>query len=53
MGLWLPPYANKHEKHLEKKLSRAEKKQAVRKAEYETAIEYTKLCREALENAKK
>lgn len=53
MGLWLPPYANKHEKELEKRLARAEKKQAARKAEYDTAVEYTKLCREALANAKK
>ena len=53
MGLWVPPYANRHEKMLEKKLATAEKKEAAAKAKYDEAIEYTKLCREAVYNAKK
>lgn len=53
MGLYLPPYANKHEAMLEKKLATAEKKEKVAKAKYDEAVEYTKLCREALANAKK
>ena len=52
MGLWVPPYVNNHEKTLVKKLEAAEKKEAEAKAKYEEAVEYTKLCREALENAK-
>lgn len=52
MGRYAPPYANKHETMLEKKLATAEKKEAEAKAKYEEAVEYTKLCREALENAK-
>lgn len=52
MGLWVPPYVNNHEETLVKKLETAEKKEAEAKAKYEEAVEYTKLCREALENAK-
>ena len=53
MGLYLPPYANKQTKMLERKLATAEKKENVARAKYEEAREYTKLCREALANAKK
>jgi hypothetical protein len=53
MGLWVPPYVNKHEKQLEKRLARAEKKEQACKDKYDTAAEYTRLCREALANAKK
>lgn len=51
MGRYAPPYANKHIDRLEKELALAEKKEQVAKENYETAVEYTKLCREALENA--
>lgn len=53
MGLYAPPYANKHEKMLEKKLATAEKKEATARAKYEEAMAYTKLCRDELANAKK
>ena len=53
MGLWLPPYVNKHEKALAKRLNSARKKEESCKRKYDTAVEYTRLCREALENAKK
>jgi hypothetical protein len=48
---WVPPYINKHLDRLAKELAIAEKKEQVAKENYETAVEYTKLCREALENA--
>lgn len=51
MGLWVPPYLNKNVERLAKELALAEKKEQVAKENYETAVEYTKLCREALENA--
>ena len=51
MGAWLPPYANKHTEQLKKNLATAEKKEARAKKAYETAVEYTKLCREAYEKA--
>ena len=50
MGVYVPPYINKHLDRLEKELALAEKKEQVAKENYETAVEYTKLCREALEN---
>ena len=51
MGMYVPPYINKHLDRLQKELALAEKKEQVAKENYETAVEYTKLCREALENA--
>jgi hypothetical protein len=51
MGSIAPPYLNKNRKILEKELALAEKKEQVAKENYETAVEYTKICREALENA--
>lgn len=50
MGLLCPPYMNTHKERLEKELAIAEKKEAIAKENYEAAQEYTKLCREALEN---
>ena len=51
MGAWAPPYFNKHTEQLKKNLATAEKKEAKAKKAYETAVEYTKLCREAYEKA--
>jgi exonuclease VII small subunit len=51
MGVYAPPYLNKNVERLEKELALAEKKEQVAKENYETAVEYTKLCREALDNA--
>lgn len=51
MGMILPPYLNKNQKMLEKRLASARKKEEKAKARYETAQKYTQLCREALENA--
>jgi hypothetical protein len=42
---------NKHTEELKKQLEQAEKKEARAKRAYETAVEYTKLCRDAYENA--
>lgn len=53
MGLLCPPYLNKNIEMLEKELALAEKKEQIAKENYETAVEYTKICREALEDAKK
>lgn len=53
MGLLCPPYLNKNIERLEKELALAEKKEQIAKENYETAVEYTKICREALEDAKK
>ena len=52
MGEFAPPYLNKHNKQLAKQLAKAEKKEAKAKIAYETAQEYTKLCREAYEKSK-
>ena len=52
MSYVVPPYLNKNEERLEKELALAEKKEQLAKENYESAQEYTKLCREALENAK-
>ena len=51
MGLYAPPYLNKNVERLEKELAIAEKKEQVAKENFEAAQEYTKLCREALDNA--
>lgn len=51
MGAICPPYLNKNVERLAKELALAEKKEQVAKENYETAVEYTKLCREALDNA--
>ena len=51
MAEWVPPYMNKHTEQLKKNLETAEKKEAKAKKAYETAVEYTKLCREAYEKA--
>lgn len=51
MGEFVPPYLNKHTEQLKKNLEKAEKKEAKAKQDYETACEYTKLCREAYEKA--
>jgi exonuclease VII small subunit len=48
-----PPYLNKNVKSLEKRVASAEKKEAQARAKYEEAREYTRLCRQALEDAKK
>ena len=53
MSVWLPPYLNKNKKSLEKRVASAEKKEAKARAKYEEAREYTKLCRQALDDAKK
>ena len=53
MGMLCPPYLNKNVEKLEKELALAEKKEQIAKENYETAVEYTKLCREALEDANK
>jgi hypothetical protein len=52
MSYVVPPYLNKNEERLEKELAIAERKEQIAKENYETAVEYTRLCREALENAK-
>ena len=51
MSRYCPPYINKHTEQLKKQLTKAEKKEAKAKKDYETAQEYTKLCREAYEKA--
>jgi exonuclease VII small subunit len=53
MGMICPPYLNKNVKSLEKRVASAEKKEAQARAKYEEAREYTRLCRQALEDAKK
>ena len=53
MAEWLPPYMNKHADKLKKNLAKAEKQEAKAKEKYETAQEYTKLCRKAYEEAQK
>lgn len=53
MGAICPPYLNKNIEMLKKELALAEKKEQIAKENYETAVEYTKICREALENAEK
>lgn len=53
MGMICPPYLNKNAKSLEKRVASAEKKEAKARAKYEEAREYTKLCRQALDDAKK
>ena len=52
MSGWVPPYMNKQAKEAKKNLDKAEKKEAKAKEAYEAAVEYTKLCREAYEQAK-
>lgn len=52
MSRYCPPYINKHGKQMAKQLAKAEKKEAKAKIAYETAQEYTKLCREAYEKSK-
>lgn len=52
MGAWAPPYLNKNTEQKKKELAKAEKKEAKAKKAYETAVEYTKLCREAYEKTK-
>ena len=51
MSVLCPPYINKHTEELKKQLEQAEKKEAKAKQEYDTAVEYTRLCREAYEKA--
>lgn len=53
MGVMAPPYLNKNVEKLEKELVRAENKERRAREKYETAKEYTKLCKTAVENAKK
>jgi hypothetical protein len=42
---------NKNTEQLKNELAKAEKKEAKAKKAYETAVEYTKLCRQAYEKA--
>lgn len=53
MGAACPPYLNKEAEIKEKALAKAEKQEAKAKEKYETAQEYTKLCRKAYEEAQK
>lgn len=53
MGAACPPYLNKHTERLKKNLTNAKKKEAKAREKYETAQEYTKLCRKAYEEAQK
>lgn len=52
MADWVPPYLNKNIEMLEKELERAEKKEQLAKESYDIAVEYTNVCRKALEDAK-
>ena len=49
MGAWAPPYLNKHTEQTKKNLDKAIKAEEKAKRAYETAQEYTKLCRETYE----
>lgn len=51
MGIWAPPYANKHIDRLKKDVVKAERKELKAKKNYEFAQEFTALCKEQLKNA--
>ena len=53
MGEICPPYLNKNAEQKKVELQKAEAKEAKAKEAYEAAVEYTKLCRQAYEEAQK
>ena len=53
MAGWVPPYLNKWIDKLEKETLEAQRKELKAKNDYEFAKEYTKLCEEKLEKAKR
>ena len=53
MSKFLPPYVGKEIVRLQKDVIKAERKELKAKKQYEFRIEYTALCKEQLENAKK
>ena len=50
---YVPPYISKMVQLYEKEVRKAEKEELRAKKRYEFQQEYTKLCKEKLENAKK
>lgn len=52
MADFLPPYMNKHINKLKRDVVKAERKELKAKKGYECAQEYTKLCKEQLNQAK-
>ena len=53
MSKIVPPYLGKQVARLQKDVIKAERKELKAKKELEYRIEYTNLCKEQLENAKK
>ena len=52
MGVYLPPYANKHLDRLAADVKKAERKELRAKKNYEYATEYLALCKKQFADAK-